>query len=282
MLTTDQSMDSIKRVRTLLGYCRRQVRSLTNRLLSPVVYAQTGLQSIETFNNDDIFIVGYPKSGNTWFQNLVSGLNYGVNLQFASDSLVQELVPDVHFKKYYQRYGNPMFFKSHHLPTSKYRKVVYLIRDGRDVVVSYYHFLVALRGSTVSYQDLLDDSDSILRWGAWHEHVDKWCQNPYGAELLIIKYEDLQTDPVSELEKFCDFANITREAKLLETVIENCSFDNMRKREVQFGLNNPRWPRDKAFMRRGRVGSYADEMPADILEKFLEKAEQTLKIHGYI
>jgi hypothetical protein len=55
----------------------------------------------------------------------------------------------------------------------------------------------------------------------------------------------------------------------------------MRKREQRFGWDNPGWPRDKPFVRRGVAGSYLDEMPEDALALFLATAGDTLRRHGY-
>jgi hypothetical protein len=85
---------------------------------------------ITQFLPEDIFIVSYPKSGNTWFQNLACGVVYGVDPRLAPSTLVHDLVPDLGYQKYYRRYANPMFFKSHSLPRADFRRVVYLLRDG--------------------------------------------------------------------------------------------------------------------------------------------------------
>src|SRR5687767_15231360 len=108
--------------------------------------AENGLQPIRETSAADVFICGYPRSGNTWFQNLLAGVVHGVDPEFAHDSLIQDLVPDVHYKRFYKRYGPHAYFKSHALPEPSYRRVVYLLRDGRDVMVSYHHFLTALQG----------------------------------------------------------------------------------------------------------------------------------------
>src|SRR5437016_2347879 len=94
------------------------------------IRALTGLIPIREFSEDDVFIVGYGKSGNTWFQNLASAVTYGVDPRYAPDTLIQELVPDVDYKHFYKRFKTPMFFKSHHLPNHDYKHVVYLLRDG--------------------------------------------------------------------------------------------------------------------------------------------------------
>src|SRR6516164_7971160 len=62
----------------------------------------------------DIFLAAYPKSGVTWLQLLVAGAIYGLDPQQTPDSLVQDLVPDVHYRPSYKRYRTPTFFKTHH------------------------------------------------------------------------------------------------------------------------------------------------------------------------
>src|SRR6516164_8487563 len=62
-----------------------------------------GYTPISQLLPDDIFIMGYPRSGHTWFQILVAGVVYGVDPRFGPLELVNHLVPDVAFCKYYRR-----------------------------------------------------------------------------------------------------------------------------------------------------------------------------------
>jgi hypothetical protein len=55
----------------------------------------------------------------------------------------------------------------------------------------------------------------------------------------------------------------------------------MQTREQRFGWDNGRWPKDKPFIRRGAVGSYTDEMPAEVQRSFLAQAGSTLRQLGY-
>jgi hypothetical protein len=59
---------------------------------------------------EDVVIVSYPRSGNTWFQNLVAGVVYGVDPRFGPSVLAHDLVPDPGFGTNYRRYATPMFF----------------------------------------------------------------------------------------------------------------------------------------------------------------------------
>ncbi|MCX7411931.1 MAG: sulfotransferase domain-containing protein, partial [Planctomycetia bacterium] len=51
-----------------------------------------GFVRMGDFSPNDIFIAGYPKSGNSWMQVLVSCITYGIDPDTSPDSLVQELV----------------------------------------------------------------------------------------------------------------------------------------------------------------------------------------------
>lgn len=98
------------------------------------------IHPINESHPSDVFVAGYPKSGITWIQYLLAGLTCGVDASSAPDTLVQALVPDVGYQKFYMRFATPTFFRTHFLPQSSYRRVIYLVRDGRDVMVSYFSF----------------------------------------------------------------------------------------------------------------------------------------------
>jgi hypothetical protein len=240
-----------------------------------------GYTPIDDFQPEDVFIVGYPKSGNTWFQHLVSGLVHGVDARMSPPVLAYDLVPDVHFNAFYRRYSTPMFFKSHHLPRPAYRRVVYLLRDGRDAMVSWFHYLEALRRAKLDFLQLVTHGAPEMPC-KWHEHVEAWLRNPHGADMLVIKYEDLLAQPVEELERFCRFINLDRDRSQLEAVAEAAQFRNLRAKEARLGLGRPGlWPADKFFFRRGVVGSYKDEMPPEVLRAFLGESADTLRRTGY-
>ncbi len=236
----------------------------------------TGTMPINKFSQDDIFIVGYPKSGNTWIQNIVTGIVYGLNLDQTSDSLVQDLVPDVHYKNYYRRYRTPMLFKSHHLPKPEYRRVVYLIRDGRDVMVSYFNHLKALEDGDINFMEMIHSGNQLYPC-KWHNHINDWIANPYDAEMILIRYENIYNNPVKELQKLSMFIGVEIDELSLEKIVRSSSFEKMRDKEIKWGWDNSQWPRDEFFTRRGKIGSYKDEMPPEILAAFLKDAGDTLK-----
>jgi Sulfotransferase domain len=244
------------------------------------VAGATELRRITDSDPEDVFVAGYPKSGNTWIQYLLAGVIFGIDARLAPDSLVQDLVPDVHFKKFYRRYLTPTFFKTHDLPRPQYRRVIYLVRDGRDVMVSYFHHLTAL-GNRLDFLKLVATGEGLFPC-RWHEHIDAWTANPHGAQMITVSYEMLKRDTVTELKRICDFAGLECEQTMLESAVQNSTFEILREKEKKFGWADSVWPKDKAFVRRGKVGSFKDEMPGAVLKAFMEQSEPTLKRLGYL
>ena len=265
---------------------KRARKSLGFSAATPAAAASTrpalpdGLLPINQSEPGDIFVTGYPKSGNTWVQYMLASVVYGLDLAHVPDQLVQDVIPCLHWRTTYRRYGSPMWFKSHALPAPHYRKVIYLVRDGRDVMVSYLHHLQALERKVHDFLHLVSSGEGLFL-SKWHEHVRQWQTNPYGADIITVRYEDLHADPLRELQRMCQFAGLNRETTALQRAIEQARFGALREREKQLGWDNQHWPKDKPFVRRGAVGSYADEMPPEVLRAFLDEAADVLKAMGY-
>jgi sulfotransferase family protein len=241
----------------------------------------TGFVPITSFFEEDVFVVGYPKSGNTWFQDIVAGLAFGALPQFAPQSLVQDLVPDVHAVPYYKRHASQMFFKSHALPTPDHKRVVYLLRDGRDAMVSYYHHIVNLDNKREDFLETVLTGRYFFPC-RWHEHIEAWLANPFQSKMIVIRYEELKNNPVRELQRFCDFAGLNRSPEFLKMIADETVFEKMLDKEIKWRRGDPRWPNGKTFRRRGTAGSYKDEMPPEVLNAFLEESGDTLRRCGYL
>lgn len=233
------------------------------------------------YSPQDIFVAGYPKSGNTWFQALMAGAVYGVLPELVPLSMVQYLVPDVHVGYWYKRHAKTMFFKTHWLPRPEYRRVIYLLRDGRDAMVSYLHYRGAIAGQKLDFMEFLNDNR--LFPCKWYEHVEAWLANPHKAEMIIVRYEDLKADPLKELQRVCEFSGLSRSDQVLNMAIQGASFKNMQAKEKTEGwfMNNFPKGKDKLFCRRGEVGSYQQEMPREALEAFMREATPMLRQCGY-
>ena len=89
---------------------------------------------------DDVFLVSFPKSGNTWTRFLIANLAHPE--QPASFANLYELVPDPEGtpKRIFDRIPRPRIIKSHECFDPRYPRVIYIVRDPRDVALSQYHY----------------------------------------------------------------------------------------------------------------------------------------------
>jgi hypothetical protein len=249
------------------------------RVAEPRILAAGGLSRISDTSPGDIFLAGYPRSGNTWMQNLLAATVYGCHPAYGSDGLAERLIPDVHQVKYYARVSPVMFFKTHDLPGPQHKRVIFLVRDGRDAMVSYVHFLTETTGRRLDMFELITGTD--LWPSKWHEHAEAWLDNPWNADLLTIRYEDLKADAPGQLRRVCTFAELDRPDEFLYGMCDAASFPLMQKREAkQRGLTDDA-PRDVRLTRRGEIGSYRDEMSPHALQEFMRQSEEMLRHFGY-
>lgn len=239
-----------------------------------------GFEPINKTFRDDIFIAGYPKSGNTWLQNLIVGVQFGVETSLLPDKLTQELVPDVHGKSFYKRFGKFTFFKTHELPKKHMKRVIHLVRDGRDVMASYYAMNKAM-GKTTTLEEMIISGKDIYP-SKWHEHSKQWISNPYNADILVIKYEDLINDTFEQMKRVAEFANIERSEEIFKRSIYGNSFSEMKRKEKKFGWNNSDWNPEENFIRKGKIGSYKEEIREELIIYFEKESKIELTFFDYL
>ena len=155
----------------------------------------------------DVFVTSYPKSGNTWVRFLLANALYpNYDIDFQS---IHGLIPEVGIEGEYHNAdlpSSPRLWKSHSLHQDSYPKVIYIVRDGRDVYTSYYHYRSHTLPDGTSFEEFIRNEDFL--WpSTWAEHVQSWLGNRISPEdnVLIVRFEDLKTDPRSELHRMLNF-----------------------------------------------------------------------------
>ena len=97
--------------------------------------------------------------------------------------------------------------KTHDLPRDD-APAIYVIRDGRASIVSYFHYLRMIVGSDVSLSDVV--SGSVL-YQSWSEHFEAWHPRKR-AKTLLLKYEDL-TNQAFTGRKIADFLKLEQKGE---------------------------------------------------------------------
>ncbi len=218
---------------------------------------------------DDIFLVSYPKSGNTWTRFLIANLVYPEkNPDFSN---INDLVPDPEAmsKRDLDRAARPRLLKSHQYFDPRYPKVIYIVRDPRDVVLSEYYFDIKRRAIVDDYP-LEQFVSCFVRgelnhpYGTWGEHAASWFYTRRNDNrFLLVKYEALQSQAIEEMVRIAGFLGISAEPDRLAFAIEQSSADRMRALEKQQGhlWSSTRETRqDKPFIRSAKAGGWKAEL----------------------
>lgn len=189
---------------------------------------------------DDTFIVSYPRSGNTWTRFLIANLLHPeIEVGFAN---IDSLVPDTAAlsSRMLKRTPRPRVLKSHQYFDHRYPKVLYVVRDPRDVAFSYYQFhrkYAFVNDSHPIEQFVADFVGGRLisaDWGTWAENVASWLYTRgHNAGFLLTRYEDLEQDTQRELARIARFLGVEPKPEVLTNVIERCSAQRMRELELK-------------------------------------------------
>ena len=219
---------------------------------------------------DDVFLVSYPKSGNTWTRFLIANLVYAEkNPDFSN---LNDLIPDPEAmaKRDLERAPRPRILKSHQYFDPRYPKVIYVVRDPRDVVLSEYHFDIKRRAISEDYplQQFVSrfvKGELNHPYGTWGENAATWIYTRgHDPRLLLVTYEALQAQGALEMARIAEFLGVSASTERITSVIRQSSADRMRELEKKQGhlWSSTRETRqDKPFVRSAKAGGWRTELP---------------------
>lgn len=266
---------------------------------------------------EDVWIVSYPKSGSTWLRHMIWNMHeYGRADRPATFDEVDAGIPfleDFHvgnMSALFERQSFPRIFKSHHpyscdVPpcrgwvvggmqsgqcacpncASRFQRVIYVVRDGRAAMYSYWRFRRELRLSKPW------SFSRFLRWGgrlypgvSWSDHVRSWMSARPGVDILWVRYEDMLSDPRGVLTRVSAFLG-WGSAAAVDWAVSASSRESMYRTESETGPGffARRYTRvDKGFrmVHRSDVG-WRDRYTAADLAHFAGEQGYMLKCLGY-
>lgn len=235
--------------------------------------------------DDDLFVVEFPKSGVTWLTFLLAN----VNAQLAEDRRavtffnLNDFVPDVqsasHVGVPHATLPGFRFFKSHAPYMSEYRKVFYLVRDPRHVMVSYWKFLTSLGWFHGNLEQLVTDRTHGIR--AWMEHVTGWLDGIHpSASFALIRYEDLLANPHGELGRLYRLLGMPVTDELIAAAVQRSSIERMRELEAEAAASHPAL-KNFEFVRRSAPGAARTPVPDRVRQMIEREAAAVMERIGY-
>ncbi|MGA3195758.1 MAG: sulfotransferase domain-containing protein [Terriglobales bacterium] len=238
---------------------------------------------------DDTFLVSYPKSGNTWVRFLLANLIHPN--EKVSFSNINRLLPapGVLSKRFLRTLPRPRILKSHEPFDARFKKVIYLVRDPRDVAVSEYHFDLKKRyiAADMTLEQFIKPflAGETSSYGSWWEHTASWIGPRFGnPAFLLARYEDLLADPIGETAKIAEFLGIDADEERLRAAVERSAADRMRKLERQdadkwTGSKDTR--KDIPFVRAAKSGGWKESLPRHLVEEIEVAWSPLMNFLGY-
>ncbi len=223
-----------------------------------------------------IWLASYPRSGNTFLRIVLQEV-YGLRTSSFHEESGRPLDPD---------YADYPAVKTHLLPHQLRPRdpsipAVYIVRDGRDCVVSMAYQRRDILNQGTDLRSHMREA-IVAAWGSffsgWSKHVRQWTKRA----SVVIRFEQLIQDPIAcaeQLRPFLDLPEPRRE--------QLPTFDDLRTKDFGFGRKRNHLHADggrtwrRLFFRRGEVGSWRNEMPGDLQRLFIRLHGDVLQEFGY-
>jgi aryl sulfotransferase len=259
------------------------------------------------FRDDDIIISTYAKSGTTWMQQIVAQMLFGPDpeLDVAEMSPWLDIrVPPKEVKLPAVEAQTHRRFIKTHLPVdalvfSPCVKYIYIGRDGRDVVWSFYNHHV---NANDTWYALLNDTpgrvgppierppadirqywrdwmtrDGFPFWSFW-ENVRTWYAIRTLPNVMLVHFANLKRDMPGQMRRIASFLDIPVDESKWPTILEYCSFDWMKAHATRsVPLGGAFWDAGaQVFINKGVDGRWSDVLTPEENREYEERAVREL------
>lgn len=222
-------------------------------------------------------IVEYPKCGGTWLMRILrSCYNQKTNEG-------RELLLTMGHR----------FYKRHYLPNRSIHKPILVVRDPRDVWISFYFHVVHLHQNedvrdALSFSSTTEDAILVERFiklylehperfypfFTYEQFIKSWMAAT-SNKAFFVKYEDLQNDAYAVLNRVCNMYDFDIPSDLMRNAIEANSFSRLSNRNK--GVMD-----SKSHKRKGIVGDWKNYFSDELLEYVYSKQTYLFNALNYI
>ena len=210
----------------------------------------------------------------------------GQDAEFAA---VEEAIPYVGL----QQYAHPLLpehgrlIQTHETFCGPNRKLIYMVRDPRRVVVSQFHHYVRRKDQVIpqNFDDFFDKwlTGEAVPFGRWDRHVNYWMTVPEarGARTCLVRFEDLQKDTNATLRRVLEFLGCIIGAETAAIIVANNSMEKMQAKEDAHFKKWRSGSGDKRFVGSARTANWKETL-SDRQERLLvAKFHDTMIRSGY-
>ncbi|XP_067655441.1 sulfotransferase 6B1-like [Haliotis asinina] len=254
-------------------------------LYSPLFKVET-LQQIKDFNMrpDDIFFTGYARTGTNWTFEMTRMLLNGKAETIPKAKDLMELTPHDELAQL----PSPRIINAHMqlsgAPTDVKAlkcKVIYTLRDPKDVAVSVYKIYYNRAFPFGTYNGHFEDFlylylDGTVDGNGIFEHwrdAEKYFTDHPEIPVHFQSYEDAIKDPVRSVQALSDFLGLQRNDDLCRAIAEKCSFTRMKIDKEPFAI---KLDGEHFLYRKGIVGDWKNWFNDQMLEDYYRVYEEKM------
>ena len=220
---------------------------------------------------EDVWFASFPRTGSTWLRfilcNIISLREMkGVDVDF---HMVDDVIPALGrpglFKAWQYR-TLPRLIKTHQpyrrALFARPERAVYVLRDPRDAMVSYYNFLE--RRSMLPFSGTFAEMIRHRRFGleAMLINYDSWrARSP-----IVMRFDEMKADAVNRIDAMLLKLDSPVPRDVIENAVQRASFQKIREAQRETGIpGKPRFREGFEFARSGKVGQWSDWFSDDDL-----------------
>ncbi|KAF5892119.1 sulfotransferase 1C1-like [Clarias magur] len=228
----------------------------------------------------DLLIATYPKAGTTWVQEIVDLLLHSGDAEICRRAPTPVRIPFLEITSphpvpsgldFIKAMKPPRFIKTH-LPIQLVPegfwenkcKVIYVARNAKDNMVSYYHFdqMNLTQPDPGPWEEYVQKfMKGTLSWGSWYDHVKGYWKEREKRNILYLFYEDMKENPRREILRIMQYLDLSLSDDIIDKIINLTSFQVMKDNPMANYSTIPKEVFDfsiSPFMRKGEVGDWTN------------------------
>ncbi|XP_061822200.1 sulfotransferase 1 family member D1-like [Nerophis lumbriciformis] len=247
----------------------------------------------------DLLIATYPKAGTTWVQETVDLLLHNGNSEICKRASTPIRMPFLENSKrpgissgidLLKTMDPPRVIKTHLpfqlIPKGFWEnkcKVIYVARNAKDNLVSYFHFdqMYLSHPDPGPWEHYVQKfMRGQVAWGSWYDHVKSYWEEREKRNILYLFYEDMKENPQREVERIMRYLDLSLPDDVISRIVELTSFENMKENPMANYSFMPRCIFDQSlctFMRKGQVGDWMNHFTPEQSAEFDEDYEKKMK-----